>query len=367
MRTPTIRTERGIALAVALVALVVIGGIVAGTFFISSMEQKTAENTVEAALAQQAAEAGIQHTVANWQTSYHALATNASATLARDSVAPGSYFDVTISRLGWNFFQVKSVGTRGGSTQTLAVVLRFIQANPNLGAALTGRSSTSIAGNATVTGNNTNPPNWTGCAASANVAGARSNTAITRGGSAQLSGSPDSIPNDPQVTTATFQSPYTELLSKVTLTRAGGDLRGIAFAPTTSGSPAACNAANQNNWGEPWRQPTPGTVTQCTGYTPVVLLTASSQMDQGRGQGVLLVNGNLTLSGPFEWTGLVIVTGTLTTSGNGAKITGAAMAQGGYSISGTPTITYSRCAVDYVLNNTGSVRPVNGRAWNQMF
>ena len=76
MRTPNLRSERGIALVAAIVALVVIGALVAGTFFVSSLEQKTAENSVDAAEAYQAAEAGIVKNVANWDTGNNALATD---------------------------------------------------------------------------------------------------------------------------------------------------------------------------------------------------------------------------------------------------------------------------------------------------
>ncbi|MGE5687594.1 MAG: PilX N-terminal domain-containing pilus assembly protein, partial [Gemmatimonadota bacterium] len=99
MRTPNLRSERGIALVAAIVALVVIGALVAGTFFVSSLEQKTAENSVDAAEAYQAAEAGIVKNVANWDTGNNVLATDASTTIAQDSVANGTYFNVTISRL----------------------------------------------------------------------------------------------------------------------------------------------------------------------------------------------------------------------------------------------------------------------------
>src|SRR5512146_3464084 len=190
MRIPNLRSERGIALVAAIVALVVIGALVAGTFFVSSLEQKTAENSVDAAEAYQAAEAGIVKNVANWDTGNNALATDASTTIAQDSVATGTYFNVTISRLNSSLFLLKSVGTRNGTTQSLAMVLRTVTVNPNVGAAVTAKGNVSVGGNATITGDNTNPSGWSGCSSSPDMGGIRTSGTVSTNGSPTSSGSP---------------------------------------------------------------------------------------------------------------------------------------------------------------------------------
>ena len=58
-RPPGIRDRRGIALVLTLFALVVLGAIVAGTFFAGRLEQQSGENTLYAAQAREAAEAGL--------------------------------------------------------------------------------------------------------------------------------------------------------------------------------------------------------------------------------------------------------------------------------------------------------------------
>jgi hypothetical protein len=55
MRARQISDERGIALAVAIFALVVIGALVAGTFFVGRLEQQTGQNTFYVAQAAGAA------------------------------------------------------------------------------------------------------------------------------------------------------------------------------------------------------------------------------------------------------------------------------------------------------------------------
>ena len=51
MRARRVSDERGIALAVAIFALVVIGALVAGTFYAGRLEQQTGRNTFTAAQA----------------------------------------------------------------------------------------------------------------------------------------------------------------------------------------------------------------------------------------------------------------------------------------------------------------------------
>ena len=58
MRNPRLTDERGMALAVAIFALVVIGALVAGAFYASTLEQRTGRNSMYAAEAAQAAETG---------------------------------------------------------------------------------------------------------------------------------------------------------------------------------------------------------------------------------------------------------------------------------------------------------------------
>jgi len=58
--------ERGIALAVAIFALVVIGALVAGAFYVGTQEQRVGRNTVLIQQALSAAEAGAYTQVSNW-------------------------------------------------------------------------------------------------------------------------------------------------------------------------------------------------------------------------------------------------------------------------------------------------------------
>jgi hypothetical protein len=376
MRTPNLKSERGIALVVAIVALVVIGAIVAGTFFISTLEQKTAENSVDAAQAYQAAEAGIVKNVANWDTGYNLLAVDGNTTIAQDSVAPGTYFNVKISRLNSSLFFLRSVGTRNGATQTLAMVLRTVTINPNVNAAVTAKGNVTVGGNASIDGTNTNPTGWSGCASSANKGGIRTSGTVSTNGNPTIAGSPATIQNDSSVNNALFQGPFDQFKAMATMTLAGGPGNGsyityTGMAPSTTGSPARCNRTDANNWGEPLR--TGGSyVPECVTYSPIIYFNGNVKVSNGRGQGILLVDGDFSITGNFSWTGLVIATGQVQTGNGTSNVSGAIMANNfnigdQTSFSGTPVVSYSKCAIDYVLNNTAIARPLAMRSWAQVF
>ena len=70
------------------------------------------------------------------------------------------------------------------------------------------------------------------------------------------------------------------------------------------------------------------------------------------GYGVLLVEGDLTLSGGFTWYGLILVTGTLTLNGGGGGINifGSAMANQTVDINGGLDIRYDSCHIANAIN-----------------
>src|SRR3989442_7071208 len=61
-----LRDERGMALAVAIFALVVVGALVAGAFFAGTQEQRVGENQRRVQTSFGVAEAGVQERVMRW-------------------------------------------------------------------------------------------------------------------------------------------------------------------------------------------------------------------------------------------------------------------------------------------------------------
>ncbi len=375
-RRPALGGERGIALVVAIVALVVIGAIVAGTFFVSSLEQKTAGNAVYTAQAYQAAEAGIVSTVAHWDPAYNALAVDGSITAARDSIARGVYASVTISRLNSNLFLVRSVGTRRGATQTLASVLRLVTVDPPVSAALTTTADVGLSGTVGIDGNGVTPAGWAACTPAAGAGGIRARGKVHASGHPGVTGAPATAQNDSSITDAALRAPFDKLQQMATLSLPGGSGAGNfatfnSVGPSATGSPAACDRTDPNNWGEPLRSG--GHVSACAGYAPIVYIDGNAKIEtRGRGQGILLVRGDLSISGGFAWVGLVIATGEVSIADGSGAVTGAVLARGANivsagGVSDAAAVSYSKCALDYVLRSGAVARPLGTRAWLQMF
>ena len=88
MRAYKSRSERGMALAVAIFALVVVASLVAMAFYSGRLEQRAGRNTMYAAQASDAAEAGAAVILGNWdQYALNNLAVGATRVL---SLIPGA-------------------------------------------------------------------------------------------------------------------------------------------------------------------------------------------------------------------------------------------------------------------------------------
>jgi hypothetical protein len=98
------------------------------------------------------------------------------------------------------------------------------------------------------------------------------------------------------------------------------------------------------------------------------------RMSVGRGQGVMLVDGNAQFRGNFEFKGLIIVKGSVEISGTGVKIQGAIMAANETcaltpcnQVAGTPTIQYSHCALIEAFRRVTKPELAQYRAWADLY
>jgi Tfp pilus assembly protein PilX len=153
MRAPRLSDERGIALAVAIFALVVIGALVAGTFFAGRLEQQAGSNTFYAAQAAEAAEAGLNDAVATQTAaSMLPLAANEEVVLTTIPVGAHATASRTMRRLADNVFLVRSIGTRtdaaGGQLagRTLGQLIRLVQLDIEIEAGLTALGDVKVTG-----------------------------------------------------------------------------------------------------------------------------------------------------------------------------------------------------------------------------
>jgi hypothetical protein len=105
---------------------------------------------------------------------------------------------------------------------------------------------------------------------------------------------------------------------------------------------------------------------------PIIHIKGNGHFSGGKGQGILLVDGDLKLTGGFVFYGAIIVRGVVGTYGNGAKIYGTLMAANidlddTNTVLGNSGVYYSSCALNQVFQASAKVIPAKQRSWTTMF
>ena len=389
MRISRLNGERGMALAVAIFALVVIGALVAGAFFAGYQEQRTGRSSMYASAAAEAAEAGTAEVMADWdQFNLNSIPQGDSLVLPTTSLAGRTAYTPVVNRLNNDLFLIRSLGTRTDAAgnvlaqRTVGLLARLSYVTATANAAVTVTKPVKFNGNAfNVIGNDSVPKGWAGeagCDTDENKAGVRSATTTGASGSDadNLFGNPPQVANDPTVTNDFFN-----IFGDVTFDelKQNADIVISASTPQqpeptlTAGVPQRCNVSDMNNWGEPRRAPD-AYVAQCNTYFPIIYASGSQlKMSSGsRGQGLLLVEGDLEIVGGFEFAGLIVAKGGIKINGNGNKVTGALLAQDvaiddQNSISGNTTLQFSSCALSKAIQGSAFGEPLANRSWVQLY
>jgi hypothetical protein len=101
------------ALLSVLLALVLLGALVAAGFYAALLEQRMGRHTLEATKAAEAAEAGLAQVAGNWEAypGLTALAVNATLALPSVTFATGQVFEVSVRRLTDAVYLVQAAGT----------------------------------------------------------------------------------------------------------------------------------------------------------------------------------------------------------------------------------------------------------------
>jgi hypothetical protein len=375
----SVRSERGVALAMALGTIIIIGVIVAGAIFVSTHDYRRASNTVRETRAVTAADLGLNRLLQDWNPDDNGrLITN--DTVQRTYNVGDGTVTVLVTRLPGKLFWMLAQAQAGGSASQASarrrygMLLRIDTPDIPFMGALTGRGSIRVGGSSTVNGKDGAPTGWTGCSNTGDVAGiAMSDT--TSGlklpgcdvSKSCVDGSPKFIQTLLAADTATYfvygNSTYQQLAASATKVVAAGATLSSQAPVVVSG---VCQTSDANNWGDPTRAAVPP-AGKCEGYYPVIHALGDLRITGTKGQGILLVDGDLALSGGFEFTGIIIVRGSLTSTGTGAKITGGVMAANidldENTVLGNSGIKYSSCAINKVMQGSAYLKPVTKRAW----
>jgi hypothetical protein len=373
--------ESGYALLLMLAVLALGSILVAASFLMARLEAQSGEGTLNGTRAYEAAESGLAEITAWWDPQlYDTLPVGDSLAVPRRMLGTGSYVG-SVRRVSEPLFLVRVEGevpnppSAFPARRLLTSLVRLEGTNPGIHAALTVRDSFAWDASGTINGTDTVPPGWISkCSGiDSSVAGVRYAPSVVPswgscGGSSCATGTPGATV-DSTVADSTLLSfggqGYSSLALRALRTPTGtiGPI-----GPAVIGSPSSCLLSDSLNWGEP----TPaGPTAACQNYYPIVHAPGDLTLTGGRGQGVLLVDGNLTLSGGTAFTGLVVVQGTLTSGAGGGSIVGAAIARRVLvsSVFSGPSLQlqYSACVLPYTVRGSAVVTPLPYRSWSQAY
>jgi hypothetical protein len=379
-----LRDERGMALAVAIFALVVVGALVAGAFFAGNQEQRVGENTRRLEKSFGVAEYGIANQMLTWQPDSFNLRPNypsdSVAISATTAAAGGGTYGGWVLKLNNDLFMLDIVGTDsmsragrafgGGARQRIGLITRLKPLEVDVQASLTTQGSVSLQGNAQVNGSDATPTGWTNCdAPGASQAGIRTDGgSVTTGGNAIVTGNPP-VKNDPSVSDSTFTQfgdlGWSDLVAMATINLPSGTYQ---TQPSFTGT-GACDKTDLQNWGDGMNPSS-----ACGSYFPIIYINGDATLNGVQGQGILLVNGTLSVQGSYEFYGIAIMQGDLKTSGGGsteAHFWGGTMSKNAdlsvQNLSGKATINYSSCALTRALQATAMPAMMRSRGWTQLF
>lgn len=382
-----LRDERGMALAVAIFALVVAGALIAGAFFAGNQEQRLGQNTLRVQQSFGAGEAALNEIVANWNPgTYNRIGIYPSDSFivpTTNTLGGTGQYGGVIRKLNNYLYQVDLTGRDnasaagalfgGGARQRIGEFVRIRLLNIGVGGALTTQGSVKLSGNAVVDGTDHIPSGWsasscdtTGDTTKAGVR-APDSAVVQTGSGAHLFGNPPFL-KDTSVHASTFTQfgdiSFDDLAAMATIQLPGGTDK---TDPNIASG--VCVKADPMNWGDGMNPSS-----ACGNYFPIVHVAGDVTLNGDQGQGILLVDGDLSIQGAYQYFGIVLVKGSLKTAGTGGDIAhfwGAVMAENvdieTNNLSGSATLNYSKCAITQALNMTGVVAPDRSRSWSLLF
>ncbi|MBI4544078.1 MAG: hypothetical protein HY703_02655 [Gemmatimonadetes bacterium] len=375
--------EGGFVLAAAILGIVIIGALITGGFFAASQEDRTAASSRDAGQAFYIAEQGLHDVLGTWRRiDFQPLRRDTTVVIAADTVRTngipiGSYV-VEGRRISQRLYFLRSTGSvlRGGraagAARQVGVVVRSFMMQVPDDRALQIYGGLLVSGNARIDGRNSHPSEWTDCDTTTDKPAivAKDTTLVRMSGSAaEIIGNPPLV-QDTGLSTPDFLGfgdvDFDEL--KLMAEKVYPPATTLTNASPVLDATGACDITVRDNWGAPLNS-----THACHTYFPLIyaqgnLTIASSSY----GQGILLVEGDLHISGGFDFYGIVVVKGKLVTTGTGAHLNGLALVYTGGDLDreslaiGNSIINYSQCSIARAqLYNSVLSRalPIRDRSW----
>jgi len=383
MRTIYRNNREGMALAMSIFAIVVIGALIAGAFFASNQDFKIGRNSLVAQRAFTAAEFGLNQTMGGWDQKLNLAIPVGKDTTFAYVTGDGGTTNVRVTRLNDYSYWFVSEGIAGANTpvetrRRTSAVMRLAYPAVKVGGALTLAGGGYVKGSAVVSGKNVDPPGWQ-CAdypgRDTTAVSYAPGTTVTVQKTQNVIGNPATYADSNAGSSGTYvkygDETWTSLVQNADIT-INSDLD-----PLPVGTATTCNIASPNNltnWGEPIHDGTG--VVGCQTYFPIIHVTTDFHVNNGRGQGILLIDGSLQVNGNFQFNGLIIIRDKIMRGNGNPMITGAVMAANaainetnadGSAILGNADFQYSKCALETALRGSARLVPAKRRAWAEMW
>lgn len=337
----TAAQRSGFAVATALFALVVVGALAVGTLFAATQQLRSGSDAIHQARAIMAAELGVEQAIAAWNRAWNGALARGFGKSWTLSTAEGADVKVRVTRLGDELFVLASDARAGPARRHIARLVRLDVDDPPLLATLAADSVLAVGATAAIDGSDRIPLGWD-CAAPGPPLPA---VAVTDTSALRRFGHFD----------------WDELVEV-----ANAHLSDRIASPSPRSSDEECDTTDPGNWGEPSRV----NGGACTSFYPVVHAPGDLLIDGGRGQGMLLVDGDLTVQGGFEFFGAVLVRGALRGGRGGARITGVVsmVMQGATEpLLDEIAVYFSRCAARKALLDIARPVPLKEQSWYEVF
>ena len=373
------RNRKGIALGLVLIAIAVISVLIVGAYYSNVQEYRLGTNSLTQNRAMTAAEYGHGAIYQNWSRSWNSF--RAGTTFVRAyGPGDGSIDTVRVTKLNALSYIVVSQGrsgngARGGARRRAGLLVRLSVPQVKMLGAITTKGTVKIGGSTTISGQDTSFAGWNCPPAGAPVAGAvvPSFSNISFGGTcpggACIKGSPlvsvSTVASDSNTYFNYGGMNWTDLVAMADK-YVSGTMTGVGPMVVAG----ACKTTDVKNWGDPARALIPGA---CETYFPVIYAPGDISINGNVGQGILLVNGNLSIQGGFSFFGPVIARGTVKLTGTGNHINGSVLAASVVDstatslLSGNSAIQFSRCANNTALQRTAMPAKAPQRSWSEMF
>ncbi|NIR46545.1 MAG: hypothetical protein GWN99_19045 [Gemmatimonadetes bacterium] len=375
-RHPTPADDCGLALLAVVVFLAVLAAVVASGLHVSIRQSRIARATSAAAPALYAAESGLSAALAAWDAErVDGLPVGGAVMMGAGALATGDRYQTRVTRLsrfaetgeedagGGGYHLLASVGAVRGPGGGRRVVARLLRAPEPARwcchAAIVSGGGVDVSGGATVSGVDHRPVSGGGdCDGRQDErAGAMIGPAgrVHVDPGSRLEGAPSVATVGPELSLlrAEAAAAFQELARSAEIVVPAGTLLD-RLRPVVDGA-ERCDTGEATNWGEPADPGHP-----CFDYLPIVHARGDLLLQTGgRGQGVLLVEGDLEVRGDLEFHGLIMIQGQL--SWQGARSRGAVILlrddEARARVVGGGELGYSGCALERALRSPKLVSP----------